>query len=163
MDKAFTPPSWDKASTPSYSSPFDDAQKLVDASPVVHLDAKPDAPTSAVSAASADDDWTSAFSEPSSPPAKASMAPEKAPEVASVTATSSYVSPLDEAQKLLTPDSPLDSYTARSVVNAPAKPAKAEDEDSISRMRRLFKQNALLQTSKKGRPHMVSIKLYRSK
>jgi hypothetical protein len=163
MDKAFTPPSWDKASAPSYSSPFDDAQKVVEAAPAVHLDATPAAP--AVSAMPADDDWTSAFSEPSSVPAKASPAPEKAPEVASVTATSAtsaYVSPLDEAQKLLSPDSPLDSYTARATVNTPAKPAKAEDDDSVSRMRRLFKQNSLLQTSKKGR-HMVSVKLYRSK
>jgi hypothetical protein len=54
--------------------------------------------------------------------------------------------------------------TPQQVVAETPKPAKAAEEDSISRMRRLFKDNSLLQKSKKGyHPRMVSIKLYRGR
>jgi len=72
---------------------------------------------------------------------------------------SSWTSAFDE------PASPIAKYLdagAASVVATPAE-VKPKEEDSITRMRRLFKENSLLQKSKKGHKQMVSIKLYRSK
>jgi len=165
-------PTWDNAASSSYKSPFDDAQKVVDAAPVVHVEAKPEASSSAV------DEWMFDFAQPSA------ATPVKAVEATPVAqtwdqaASSSFESPMDKAQKLLdaTPmssgfhldaPSPVAQDSWKSVFDEPASVAvakpekKTEAEDSINRMRRLFKENSLLQTSKKG--HMVSIKLYRSK
>lgn len=192
------PMSWDKPLSASYHSPFDDAQKVIDAAPAEHVEAKVEAHTSSAVHV---DDWMSAFSDDDEPkiaaPVKAAPVAQKVAEAAPVSqswdkaSTSSYISPLDEAQKLIdsapavhvgvkqsveeqagewlhfdAPDSwkAAPEETAKPVVQAVVapKPAKPLDEDSISRMRHLFQQNSLLQQSKKGR-HMVSIKLHRSK
>jgi len=139
--------SWEKAS--SYSSPFDEAQKLIDSN---HADAAPvAAPVEAPVAAPVEapvaqpvrvnDDWMSAFSDDAAP---------AAPKVVEATPVKS---PFDEAQKII------DATPAATPAVSADKPK--EEESSIARMRRLFNENSLLQKSKKG--HMVSVKLYRSK
>jgi len=156
--------SWDKPSTAAaaYTSPFDDAQKLIDAAPAVQAfnpvdDAKPaayswDTPKSEVVAstathrdvapsASVTDDFMTAFNEPAGETPVVTVA-----QAAPVDRTSTWDAPA----------------TTNVAAEAPKK-AKSDDEDSISRMRHLFAANqmALLQKDKKS--HMVSIKLHRSK
>merc|ERR1719272_2715276 len=152
--------SWDKPSTPvaAYSSPFDDAQKLIDAQPAVQAfkpvdDVKPaayswDAPVVATAShfdaapsAPVNDDFMHAFNEPASETPVMTVA-----QAAPVDRTSTWDAPA----------------TTNVVAEAPKK-TKSDDEDSISRMRHLFAANqmALLQKGKKS--HMVSIKLHRSK
>jgi len=121
------------------SSPFDDAQKLIDAAPATHFDA-PAAPVSTPSTQGADD-WMHAFDEPTN----------AAPVVAK-----NFDSGVKDALAS-TWDAPATTKMAAET------PKKATDEDSVDRMRRLFRESAaLLQTRKQGH-HMVSVKLYRSK
>merc|ERR1719424_2032129 len=156
--------SWDKPSTPvaAYTSPFDDAQKLIDAQPAVqafkpvddvkpaayswdkpkteavvstasHFDAAPSAPVT--------DDFMHAFNEPA---------------IETPVMTVAQAAPVDRTS---TWDAPA---TTNVAAEAPKK-THSDEEDSISRMRHLFAANqmALLQKGKKS--HMVSIKLHRSK
>jgi len=176
-------PTWDNAASPSYKSPFDDAQKVVDAAPAVPVEAKPEASSSAV------DEWMFDFAQPSAATPVKDVEATPVAQTWDQAASSSFESPMDKAQKLLdansdTPfeaksvapmssgfhldaPSPVAQESWKSVFDEPASVTvagpekKAAAEDSINRMRRLFKENSLLQTSKKG--HMVSIKLYRSK
>jgi hypothetical protein len=139
--------SWDKVSTSSYTSPFDDAQKLIDAAPAVHMfepkaEAETEMPASssfhfeAPSTSSADDELMSAFSEPTPTKTGAAAAPVRASQPDWQAAVGSSSEP------------------AKVAAETPKK-----EEDSIARMRRLFKENSLLQKNKKG--HMVSVKLHR--
>jgi len=131
--------SWDKTPA-SYTSPFDQAQKLIDANsyeaPVARASWAPK--VEAPSTPATDNPWASAFDEPASP--------------VSVKAHSPAV---DNSFKSI-----FDEPAAAPVSVAASEKAKAKD-DEISRMRSLFARNSLLQTKKKGK--MVTIKLHRSK
>jgi len=172
---------WDKAPAATYTSPFDEAQKLIDASPAaqfgepkadvtpaVHVDAPvADSPMPDAfhfDAPSAPDrSWMSAFDEPAhATPAVAKTSEEPKANTDWSARWSSPASDQMEPGIRQVLDSPWDAPAAqpvKAVVDTPKK-SKA-DEDSIARMRRLFSENSLLQKSKKG--HMVSVKLYRSK
>jgi len=125
------------AASSASTSPFDDApRKLVDVAPVEHVVAAP-----------ATNDWEAAFDAP------AAASPTFASPVA---ATETPSSPTDT--------SAFDIWSATKDLEKPAaQPAVAKaapaTEDSIDRMRNLFKQNALLQMKKQG--HMVTVKLHR--
>jgi hypothetical protein len=158
-------PAWDKTS--SFSSPFDEAQKLIDAAPAVPVVAKKETPADSAwhfdkpSSPVVDDAWMSAFDAPAKrtpvEPAKAPAQDFKSdwqdllgsPSGNSDSAIKEVSHPAWEAP----------SMPARAAAEAPKK-GKA-NEDPIARMRRLFKENSLLQKNKKG--HMVSVKLYRGK
>jgi len=192
-DKPSTPSySWEKpitevkaaapVPTASYTSPFDDAQKLIDAS-----SAKPDAPAatpawhfdapSAPAHNAAADDWMHAFDEHAAAPMKA-VVEEKvdvAPAAPAAPAQdwssrwgASAHDDVDNGLKAVMGfDSPI--TPTQAVAETPVAVASTQgkaDEDPIARMRRLFKQNSLMQASllqKNKKGHMVSIKLYRGK
>jgi len=162
--------------------PFDVAQKLIAAStPVrfdtpstpVHSELQPDAPATytpahfdAPSTSLANDmdvsanAWGAMFDTPASPdPVKAVAAASPTQESTPDWKTRWAIDNADTGVKVLSAwDAP--AAPAVAAVETP-KRTKAEDEDSISRMRRLFKESSLLQMKKKG--HMVSIKLHRGK
>jgi hypothetical protein len=162
--------SWDKVPTSSHASPFDEAQKLIDAAPAENIEpmvAAPVHPTpQSDSPSTPDNSWTSVFDEPSSvsPSTVVAKAAPPAPESqtdwhsrwSSSTGGDSLDAGINEVLS-----SPLDTtpVTAKAAPETPKK--TSQQDDSISRMRRLFQENSLLQKNKKG--HMVSIKLYRSK
>jgi hypothetical protein len=132
-----------EATPASYKSPFDEAQKLIDSTPAERFEPKPEAPMAS----------SFHFDEPSKPTAvdnsldsKLMSAFDEPAVEHKATVDNSWTHALDE------PASP--------VAPAPQK-AAVKEETSTERMRRLFRENSLLQKSKKG--HMVSIKLYRSK
>jgi hypothetical protein len=158
----------DSSASSSYMSPFDQAQKVIDDSAPVAWKPKPEVPTSspfhfdmdtpttaAVSAPVDQNDWMRAFDEPaSSAPAKVVDTPAAEPTVMKA------FSPPDSQPDFFAPDSPA---TTNAVASEPAKTAQPKkEEDSVARMRRLFRENSLLQKKKHGR-HLVSVKLHRSK
>jgi hypothetical protein len=148
---------WDRSPSSSYTSPFDDAQKLIDAAPEVHFAVQPDAPASSVqSKPIAENSWMSAFDEPATdavvqPVSKVSDVPS--------TPSNSWASVFDVPAKMASAD----VTPTVSKVEASEMPVKSKsvEDDPIARMRRLLRDNSLLQKSKKG--HMVSIKLHREK
>jgi hypothetical protein len=170
---------WDKTETAS-SNPFDEAQKLIDAAPAVTFEPKAEEtkpaamPTSSFhvdtpDAPALDNSWMSAFDEPAAAaPVKLVKAEAKAPEEQSNWYArwhgSDAVDNVDSGIKdaLSSPWNTVNTVAAPAKVedDAPVKPAR-NNEDAIDRMSRLFKENSLLQKSKKG--HMVSIKLHRGK
>lgn len=128
------------AAASAYTSPLDDApKKLVDVAPVGHVVAAPES-----------SNIFDAFDGP------AAASPTFASPMSMPAATEKPSSPTDtSAFDIWSATKDFDSPAAQPAV---AKAAPAQ-EDSIARMRRLFKQNALLQMQKKG--HMVSVKLHR--
>jgi len=149
-------------------SPFDKAQKIIDDSAPVAWKPQPEAPqpkpevpasspfhfdmdTSAVSAPTDPNAWMKAFEEP------ASSAPTNVANTPAETTAVKAVSTPD-----VQPDVFGDVFGRDSAApSEPAKTAAKKEEDSVSRMRRLFKENSLLQKQKHGR-HLVSVKLHRS-
>jgi len=165
--------SWSKPSTSAYSTPFDDAQKLIDAAPAVRFESHPAEPAKPVRSeahfdAPLDDEFMRAFSEPeSSTPAvktvtQTAPAPPKQTDWSARWGSSAPSDNVDAGIKEAL-GSVWDSPAVPTKAEAPAAPKKTKsaEDDSISRMRRLFAENSLLQKNKKG--HMVSIKLHRSK
>jgi len=133
----------------SYENPFDKAQKLIDQNTdaVWRPDAtKSEAPKneamhfdfeapSAPVAPAADNAMMDAFAEP------AKSAPLPDPTVANA-----------EVQP---------TWSASEATPQAAQKTKPSEEDPTARMRRLFRENSLLQTSKKGR--LVTVKLHRGR
>lgn len=186
---------WDKESSSTYTSPFDDAQKLIDAAPDVYIGSRKAAPTAAPTAASETpakfapltDDWMAQFGEPSLAGTAKAFAKQASAEMSTPAADNSWMSAFDAPAKPVskpvseTPSAPASDSSWMSAFDAPAtvrladvvpathaeavaelpKQSKTEEEDPIARMRKLLKENSLIQTRKKG--HMVSIKLHRSK
>jgi len=164
--------SWDSKPASSYTSPFDAAQKLIDASSAAPVAYKPmqfDEPKAeepsrpafhfdAPSAPAADNSLMSAFDEPSVTPMKV-VAQAAQPVDWHARWSNGASDNADSGIKEALSDSPWDVSTPKVVAETPPK-AKAAD-DSISAMRRLFNAESLLQKNKKG--HMVSIKLHRGK
>jgi len=180
-DGAATPSySWDKPvdevkpveSKPvsSYTSPFDDAQKLIDASAATPVEYKPmrfDEPKAeeparpafhfdAPSTPAADNSWMSAFDAPDATPVKA-VAKETQPTDWHARWGNSASDNVDSGIKEALSGSAWDAAPSKAAAEAPKK----ANDDSISKMRALFNANSLLQKNKKG--HMVSIKLHRTK
>lgn len=155
------------AATQKISSPFDDAQKLIDANSAAAVQpavSKPEpsyeAPVSHPVDANA---WMKAFEEPSAPATQPASKPFEMVKAASASADdagshwssrwgSENTNNDIEAALGIKPE-------ASQTDAAPQEPKKAAEDDAIARMRRLFKQNSLLQKQKRG--HMVSVKLYR--
>jgi hypothetical protein len=148
-------------SSATSANPFDKAQNLVYQAPAVT--SKPEVspsshfnfeepPASTVSTASDPNSWMKAFDDPSS---SAKAVPDQ-----SVAKTSTSDSSTDAFTTAFGGSPPekqdKDPSPAASTEAAPKKPA---EEDSIARMRRLFKENSLLQKNKHG--HLVSVKLHR--
>jgi len=168
------PHAWESESKPvsSYSSPFDDAQKLIDASAAAPVEYKPmhfDEPKAeeparpafhfdAPATPAADNSWMSAFDEPSATPMKA-VAKETQPTDWHARWGNGAGDNADSAIKEALGGSPWDSSATPAKGVEAAKKSTADD-DSITRMRKLFRENSLLQKNKKGR--MVSIKLHRT-
>jgi hypothetical protein len=163
--------SWDKAQPSSYATPFDDAQKLIDAAPAVHFENKAVAPHNSLSSNTVTDDIMSAFDEPARPTRAivdtARNAPSNSDANDWMSAFGGDKSVVAQAQPAPKPvvDNSWTSYdtpvTPTKAVDEAANKAPKKEEDPIARMRRLFKENSLLQKTKKG--HLVSVKLYRSK
>jgi len=111
------------------------------ATPAVAPAAQPsyEAPVATPASFDTSDELMKAFSEP----AKDTMVAEKPVEAAPAPKVSM---PADDASA------------------APAQQASQQkkEDDAVARMRKLFKENALLQKSKKGHSHLVSIKLHRT-
>jgi saccharopepsin len=156
--------SWDKAQP---SSPFDDAQKLIDSAPAVHFENKVVAPhDNAVT-----DDLMSAFDEPARPTRTVVETVRNAPSnsdaydwMSAFTGDKGAVAQAQPAAKPVADNSWNSNdppVTPMKTVDEAANKASKKEEDPIARMRRLFKENSLLQKTKKG--HLVSVKLYRSK
>lgn len=155
---------WDRSSSSAYASPFDEAQKLIDAAPAVYFPDRPATPTSppAQSTLVADNYWkrASAFSDPGFDEAVEPVVSKVSSDASSQsTASESWMSAFDAPVKATSAD--VVPVVARVTVDETPKKSKTEEEDPIGRMRRLLKDNSLLQKSKKG--HMVSIKLHRGK
>jgi hypothetical protein len=152
---------WDKDPSPSYRSPFDDAQKLIDAAPAVQS-ATPSAQSTPVT----DNSWGSAFSEPSSATPVKTVA-KISGETSSYDAANFWMSTFDAPAVDTVAKSSFDSSPRASSSDvAPTaaeqrKKSKTDEDDPVTRMRRLLRDNSLLQKNKKG--HMISIKLHRTK
>jgi hypothetical protein len=151
------------------ANPFDKSQNLVDHAPAQEsVTPKPevspsshfnfDEPsTSAVSTASDSNAWMKAFDEPSSSEkvvpeqsvAKTSTADSGADHTSGDALASAFGGSPEKQDKDI-------SATSAAGDAAPKKPA---EEDSIARMRQLFKENSLLQKNKNS--HLVSVKLHR--
>jgi hypothetical protein len=155
---------WDKEETSSFKSPFDEAQKLIDAAAPVPYVAHEAAPKSSewhfgkVSEPAVDDSWMHAFDEPAKPAPVQKVAAAPAQDTKSDWESLWGNSNSDSGFKAVRSSWEAPAMPVKADV---AAPKKAKDEDPIARMRRLFKENSLLQKSKKGR--MVSIKLHRGK
>jgi hypothetical protein len=154
--KAVSSHVWDSASS-TFTSPFDDAQKLIDQAPAVNVPvAQPAAPTSPVqSAPAADNSWMTAFDLPATDKAVRPVAAAVAPSITD----NSWASVFDAPARVTSAD--VVPAVARDALDEKPKHAKTDEDDPVAKMRRLLRDNSLLQKSKKG--HMVSIKLHREK
>mmetsp|Transcript_45025 Transcript_45025/g.70263 ORF Transcript_45025/g.70263 Transcript_45025/m.70263 type:complete len:736 (+) Transcript_45025:86-2293(+) len=151
---------WDKEPSSTFTSPFDDAQKLIDAAPAVDIPAHP--ATASVAARSApvtDNSWMAAFDEPATDSGVKPLAKAVNDAPSAQTSYDSWMSAFNAPSTVTSAD--VVPTATRDQGNELPKKAKSEEEDPIGRMRRLLKDNSLLQRSKKG--HMVSIKLHREK
>jgi len=179
---------WDRGLSSTYTSPFDDAQKLIDAAPDVHIESKQAAParfepvtedwiskfgepsiaaparnfakmaSDSMSSPAADNSWMSAFDEPSNDRTVKPVAKHVSDASSASSSDNSWMSAFDSPSRVTSVDV---APTSTNVADDMPKKSKAVEDDPIARMRRLLERNSLLQTHKNG--HMVSIKLHRSK
>jgi len=164
----------------TFVNPFDQAQKLIDQAPAVQpVVSKPDVDTSSSSPFHFDEPSSSVATPVSS--VATPVADEPSPRIAQPVDANAWMKAFEEpsAPSSSTPSKPFEMVKAASASvpdestdrafakvldvssedTAPKPAPKKAEEDSIDRMRRLFKENSLLQKKKQG--HLVSVKLHR--